>query len=43
MFSTFGPELDAEIAYRRQQLRDDIPRQGTGWLPWLLHRRPAHG
>ncbi len=43
MTSTFGPELYAEIAYRREQLTDDIPRRTSGWLPWTLRRRPAHG
>ncbi len=43
MTSTFGPELDAEIAYRREQLANGAAKRGDGWLPWLLHRRPAHG
>ena len=42
MTSTFGPELYAEIAYRREQLTADLPRRNSGWLPWKRHR-PAHG
>jgi hypothetical protein len=43
MTTTFGPMLDAEIAYRREQLTDDLPRRNGGWLPWKLRHRPAHG
>ena len=37
MTSTFGPELDAEIAYRREtMLRGPAARRGRGWLARLL-------
>jgi hypothetical protein len=37
MTTTFGPELDAEIAYRRETLlRGPSAGRGRGWLSRLL-------
>jgi hypothetical protein len=37
MTTTFGPELDAEIAYRRESLlRGPAARRGRSWVSRLL-------
>lgn len=43
MFGTIGPEFDAELAYRREQLTGSSNRYRESWLPRLLRRRRAHG
>ncbi len=40
MSAPFGPAFEAELSYRRQQLRDDYRRGEPVLLHWLRGRRP---